>query len=164
MSTGLRVLVVDDNEDVAASLSTWLKLEGHDVRTALDGRQALIEAREFTPSCVLLDISMPDMDGREVARVLRAAYGQDLVLIAVTGWEDPSLRTTSMFADFDHYVRKPIDLELLGKILDMVMLTVTGGEERTEEEYGTLLAKAGLCMTRVVPTASAASIVEAVVA
>jgi hypothetical protein len=51
-----------------------------------------------------------------------------------------------------------------GKILDMVMLTVTGGEERTEEEYGALLAKAGLRMTRVVPTASAASIVEAVVA
>jgi hypothetical protein len=51
-----------------------------------------------------------------------------------------------------------------GKILDMVMLTVAGGEERTEEEYGALLAKAGLRMTRVVPTASAASIVEAVVA
>lgn len=51
-----------------------------------------------------------------------------------------------------------------GKMLDMVMLTVAGGEERTEEEYGALLAKAGLRMTRVVPTASAASIVEAVVA
>ena len=51
-----------------------------------------------------------------------------------------------------------------GKILDMVMLTVTGGEERTAEEYGALLAKAGLRMTRVVPTASAASIVEAVIA
>lgn len=51
-----------------------------------------------------------------------------------------------------------------GKILDMVMLTVAGGEERTEEEYGALLAKAGLRMTRVLPTASAASIVEAVVA
>jgi hypothetical protein len=51
-----------------------------------------------------------------------------------------------------------------GKILDMVMLTVAGGEERTEEEYGALLAKAGLRMTRVVPTASAASIVEAVLA
>lgn len=51
-----------------------------------------------------------------------------------------------------------------GKNLDMVMLTVAGGEERTEEEYGPLLAKAGLHMTRVVPTTSAASIVEAVVA
>jgi hypothetical protein len=51
-----------------------------------------------------------------------------------------------------------------GKILDMVMLTVAGGEERTEEEYATLLAEAGLRMTRVVPTASAASIVEAVLA
>jgi len=51
-----------------------------------------------------------------------------------------------------------------GKILDMVMLTVAGGEERTEEEYGVLLAKAGLRMTRIVPTVSAASIVEAVVA
>jgi hypothetical protein len=51
-----------------------------------------------------------------------------------------------------------------GKILDMVMLTVTGGEERTEEEYAVLLAEAGLRMTRVLPTASAASIVEAVVA
>ena len=110
-------MVVDDNEDVSASLSAWLRREGHDVRIALDGRQALAIARGFAPSCVLLDISMPGMDGREVARELRVAYGMEMVLIAITGWQDPALRTTGVFADFDHYLRKPIDLDLLAKIL-----------------------------------------------
>lgn len=117
MSTGLRVLVVDDNEDVAATLSAWLTLEGHEVRTALDGRQAVADSRDFSPSCVLLDIGMPGMDGREVARVLREEHGQAIVLIAITGWDDEGLRTTKMFSDFDHYLRKPVDLAQLGKIL-----------------------------------------------
>jgi DNA-binding response OmpR family regulator len=117
MTRGLPVLVVDDNEDVSASLAAWLRFEGHDARIALDGRQALVIAREFAPACVLLDISMPGMDGREVARELRAAYGTELVLIAITGWQDAALRTTGVFADFDHYLRKPIDLDLLARIL-----------------------------------------------
>ena len=117
MISGLRVLVVADNEDASDSLSACLRLEGHDVRIALDGRQALLIARAFAPSCVLLDISMPGMDGREVARNLRAAYGMALVLIAITGWGDPELRMTGVFADFDHYLRKPIDMNLLPKVL-----------------------------------------------
>jgi DNA-binding response OmpR family regulator len=117
MVAELRVLVGDDREDIATSLLAWLKLEGHEGRIALDGKQALAIARGFGPSCMLLDISMPGMDGRDVARQLRTTYGAGLVLIAITGWQDSALRTTGVFADFDYYLRKPIDLDLLAKIL-----------------------------------------------
>jgi CheY-like chemotaxis protein len=65
------VLVVDDNEDAADSLAALLQLSGHEVFVAYDGQQALEVAEQVRPDVVLLDVSMPRMDGHEVARRLR---------------------------------------------------------------------------------------------
>jgi len=103
------VLVVDDAEDVAAAMATAVELDGYEVRIATDGQQALAIVHDYVPECVLLDIDMPGMGGIEVARQLRTLYANDVVLIAVTGWGEEDLRVTPKFADFDHYLRKPVD-------------------------------------------------------
>ena len=83
----LRVLVADDNRDSADGCATLLTMAGHDVRTAYSGREALALAAEFLPQIALLDIGMPDMNGYDVARQIRAAaWGRGMQLVAVTGW------------------------------------------------------------------------------
>jgi CheY-like chemotaxis protein len=94
-----------------------LSRDGFDVRTARDGSSALDTIAEHAPMCVLTDLSMPGIDGFELARRLRACQGAELVLIAATGWGDPDDRTPQRFADFDFCLRKPIDLEKLRRIL-----------------------------------------------
>ena len=117
MSKAFRVLVVDDAEDLAAAMATALKLDGYEVRTATDGQQALASMHDYFSECVLLDIDMPGMGGIEVARQLRTLYGSDVVLIAVTGWGEEDLRVSPEFADFDHYLRKPVDPAALQMLL-----------------------------------------------
>src|SRR5690606_27241735 len=82
-----RVLVVDDNEDAVMALSRLLEFSGHVVRKAYDGPAALAAAAEFRPDAVLLDIGLPELDGYEVARRLRADPAFDgLLLIALSGY------------------------------------------------------------------------------
>jgi CheY-like chemotaxis protein len=71
-----RVVVADDNRDAAASLALMLTLEGYEVHTAYDGRQALNLVRAFEPGTVFLDIHMPELDGCTVARVIRAEQAE----------------------------------------------------------------------------------------
>ena len=111
------MLVVDDAEDVAAAMATAVELDGYEVRIATDGQQALAIVQDYVPGCVLLDIDMPGMGGIEVARHMRTLYGSDVVLIAVTGWGEEGLRVSSEFADFDHYLRKPVDPAALRLLL-----------------------------------------------
>jgi CheY-like chemotaxis protein len=80
----MRVLVADDNRDAAESLATLFHLTGHQVRMAFDGGQAVEQARDWTPDVAVLDIKMPVLDGRDVARTLRARF-PDLVLVALSG-------------------------------------------------------------------------------
>jgi PAS domain S-box-containing protein len=109
-----RVLVVDDNLDAAASLARFLKLLGHDVRTAHDGPSALELARVHRPQIVVLDIGLPGMDGYEVARRLRMEeYGEGAVVIAASGYGKAEDRARSRAAGFDHHLVKPVDLDLL---------------------------------------------------
>lgn len=117
---GRRVLVVDDNEDAAESLSLMLQLEHHDVHTAYTGASALESFHELQPSTVILDIGLPGMDGYEVARRMRALPGgRHAQLIAVTGYGQPEDRTRSSSAGFDAHLVKPVDpadiLRLLGQ-------------------------------------------------
>jgi CheY-like chemotaxis protein len=109
----VRVVVVDDVAEAAESLASLLELGGYRVWTASDGAQALtvVEARD--PHCVLFDIDMPGIDGFELAQRLRDRYGEQMVLIAVTGWGDEGLRISQRFALCDHYLRKPIDVDAL---------------------------------------------------
>ncbi|MNV68010.1 Autoinducer 2 sensor kinase/phosphatase LuxQ [compost metagenome] len=115
---GRRVLVVDDNLDAAEGLRLLLSLLGMDVRTAHDGTSGLAAAAEFTPELVLLDIGMPDMDGYELARRLRAAHGaQCAKLVVVSGWGQPEDRQRSADAGVDAHLVKPVGLEQLQEVL-----------------------------------------------
>jgi len=114
----LRVLVVDDNQDAADSLAYLLKLQGHEVRTAYDGLEAVTAAAAFTPSLVLLDIGLPNLNGYEAARRIRQQPGcKDVRLIALTGWGQEEDKRRSREAGFDLHVTKPLEPALLARLL-----------------------------------------------
>lgn len=113
----VRVLVVDDLEDAAKSLALVLSLNGYDARTAHDGASALRVTKEFLPHCILLDVNMPGIDGLELTHRLRNSYGDDIVLVAVTGGGADEARVSKTFELVDHYLAKPIEMEKLEKIL-----------------------------------------------
>ena len=113
-AAGVRVLIVDDNVDAATSLSYVLALAGYQTAVAHDGNRALELAEALRPAVVLLDIGLPHLSGHDVARRLREApWGQNLRLIAVTGWGNESDRAKSLEAGFDAHLTKPIDPEML---------------------------------------------------
>ena len=113
-AAGIRVLIVDDNVDAATSLSYVLALAGYQTAVAHDGNRALELAEALRPAIVLLDIGLPHLSGHDVARRLREApWGQNLRLIAVTGWGNESDRAKSLEAGFDAHLTKPIDPEML---------------------------------------------------
>lgn len=117
-TAGLRILVVDDNQDSADSLAVWLRLKGHDVRTAYDGPQALDLALEQPPDLVLLDIGMPRMSGYEVARRLRAHPDtRRAMLVAMTGWGQEEDRRQSREAGIDQHLVKPLEPRVLEDLL-----------------------------------------------
>jgi signal transduction histidine kinase/ActR/RegA family two-component response regulator len=113
-----RVMVVDDNQDAAKSLAMLLRCLGSEVTVAHDGRTALREMENLRPSIMFLDIGMPEMDGNEVARRVRLdSGGQDVILVALTGWGQEEDRRRSKEAGFDHHLVKPVDLQTLQAIL-----------------------------------------------
>jgi len=115
---GLRVLVVDDNIDAAHTLAMLVQLAGHDVRIAYDGPPALTLAQTFQPQVVLLDLNLPAMDGYEVARKLRERpETHEAVLAAVSGWGQPEDRLRSKDAGFDRHFVKPVDPNIITKLL-----------------------------------------------
>ncbi|WP_431265331.1 hybrid sensor histidine kinase/response regulator [Roseateles chitinivorans] len=113
-----RVLVVDDNVDVADSLRLLLDMIGMDVRAVHDGLTALAAMDDFAPDIVLLDIGMPGMDGHEFARHVRARpEGQRVRLVAVSGWGQEEDYQRSREAGVDDHLVKPVDLDALERIL-----------------------------------------------
>jgi PAS domain S-box-containing protein len=105
-----RILVVDDNEDVAISLRSLLESSGHQVQVAHDGPLALRLAFEFEPEVILLDLGMPTMSGLDVARALRRrAGGADMLVVAITGWGQDKDRRLTAEAGFDVHLTKPVD-------------------------------------------------------
>jgi signal transduction histidine kinase/ActR/RegA family two-component response regulator len=113
-----RVLVVDDNKDVADSLGMMLELMNCEIRTVYDGFSALDAAAEFEPDAVFLDVGLPELDGYEVARRLRARPGNDLTaLIALTGWGQEQHKQRAIEAGFDRHFVKPADPAEIEKLL-----------------------------------------------
>jgi PAS domain S-box-containing protein len=114
----LRILVVDDNRDGAESLALLLRLDGHEVRVAHDGFMALEAASRHRPDVAFLDLEMPEMDGLELCRRLRAipALAQTL-LVALTGRGQDEDRQRSHEAGFDRFLLKPVEPVSLQRLL-----------------------------------------------
>jgi CheY-like chemotaxis protein len=115
---GKRIIVVDDNVDAAESLSLLLSQDGHTVRVAFRGPDALDLARSFRPEVMILDLGMPDMDGYAVARAVRAdAELAHVHLIALSGYGQPEDRHRTREAGFDLHLVKPIEPVELNALL-----------------------------------------------
>lgn len=113
-----RVLIVDDNADMAESLCKLLELSGHEVAVAYDGREGIVRARQFRPEVILCDIGLPNLNGYEVARVLRQEDElKDILLVAITGYALPEDLSRSGDAGFDCHLPKPVDLTKLKRIM-----------------------------------------------
>lgn len=116
--TPRRILIVDDNADAADTLADLAALWGHEVRAVKDGFTALRAATEYRPEVILLDISMPGMSGYEVARAVRQDPSlEGVLLIALTGYGQDEDRRRTHEAGFDHHLTKPVDPELLRRLL-----------------------------------------------
>ncbi len=116
--SGLRILVVDDNQDSAISMTLLLELQGHEVHVAHAGATALRLATEKRPEVILLDIGMPGMNGYEVARQLRSQEEfAETLLVAITGYGRASDLKQTEAAGFDHHLVKPVDYEKLQAVL-----------------------------------------------
>jgi two-component system, OmpR family, response regulator len=106
----LRILLVDDSVDASASLAALLELRGHRVALAYDGASALQLVDDSHPDVVLLDISLPDMSGCDVARQIRTKPELGtILLIALTGYGTAADRASTRDAGFDHHFTKPLD-------------------------------------------------------
>jgi len=112
-----RILVVDDNADAAEMLEILLSGDGHKVRTASDGETGIETAKTFQPDICLLDIGLPNMDGYELARILREMM-PEVRLIALTGWGQMEDRRRSTDAGFNHHLVKPVDFETLRTLVE----------------------------------------------
>lgn len=109
-----RVLLCEDNRDVARSLARLVRVFGHEIRVAFDGKEALQIASEFMPEVVLLDIGLPGVNGYDVGRELRARpCGSGIKLIALTGWGSEKDKLRALEAGFDQHLTKPVDSHVL---------------------------------------------------
>lgn len=115
---GIRVLVVDDNIDNAELLAEALGIEGFDTATAHDAQSALERWRELVPHVGVLDVGLPDIDGYELARRLRAEHGTRATLIAATGYGQPSDRERAAAAGFDCHLVKPVSVQDLVRAME----------------------------------------------
>jgi CheY-like chemotaxis protein len=115
----LRVLVVDDDADMANSLAALLRFDGHEVVVALNGRTAIGEAQRQPPDVVLLDLAMPGMDGFVVARRIREqAHPLKPLFIVISGSTQPRDHARSVAEGIDLHFRKPVNPDLLRSLLD----------------------------------------------
>lgn len=112
-----RILLVDDNEDNVRLLSRLLERRGHEVCVAYDGIAGLRAAHDFKPDVLILDIGLPEMDGYELARRLRAEEFATTPLIAISGYAQDSDLARGREAGFDHHFAKPVDFEALSHII-----------------------------------------------
>jgi signal transduction histidine kinase/ActR/RegA family two-component response regulator len=117
-SRTLDILIVDDNADAADMLAVYLGSVGHRLHVAYEGRRGLALAQEVAPDVLLLDIGLPDIDGYQLARRMRALpQTAHATLIALTGYGQDADRKRSIAAGFDHHLTKPVDVAALLRLL-----------------------------------------------
>lgn len=113
----LKVLIADDNRDIADTCCVLIELLGHEAHVAYSGEQAFELAQRLRPDMLLLDIGMPDLSGYELARRLRGeAWTARATLVAATGWGQDADKQRSYEAGFDAHLTKPIDQDALEQL------------------------------------------------
>jgi len=120
-TNGLRIVIIEDNEDVAESLKDLLEDTGHSVWAALSGTDGIKLVQQVRPNVVLCDLGLPHMGGVEICRRIRALpIAQPPLMVAITGWgrEEDHRRTRE--AGFDHHLVKPVAVDSLDKLLRTV--------------------------------------------
>ncbi len=123
--TGRRVLVVDDTAGAAKITAKLLELLGHTVEIAHTGRSAIDQCPVFRPEIVMLDVSLPDVDGFEVAGRMRLlSETKDALIVALTGHNEDSHRRRARAAGIDEYLVKPVDMNSLKRLADHPKLPV----------------------------------------
>ncbi len=128
------MLVVDDYLDTARVCAKMLRSAGFEVAIAADGFEALKISSEFEPSVVLLDIGLPDIDGFEVARRLRAdAKFESVILVAFSAYGSEESRSRAKESGFDHFVVKPVSF---AELLSVLVEGRRAGMPPTEQEDG----------------------------
>jgi signal transduction histidine kinase len=112
-----RVLVVEDGDDNRETLKAALEQLGHEVLVSADGVTGAESAIQQAPEVVLVDIGLPGLDGYEVARLVRAARGPHVLLVALTGYGQPEDRRAALAAGFDVHLTKPVALDALAEVI-----------------------------------------------
>lgn len=113
-----KALVVDDSDDSARVLELMVQSLGYETLVAEDGVDALRKANEFQPNVVLLDLTMPKLDGYDVCRVIRAQpWAEQVKIVAVTGRQKDEIHRKSQEAGFDGYLLKPVGFSTLEALL-----------------------------------------------
>jgi DNA-binding response OmpR family regulator len=142
MTKELRVLVVDDQLEVAKSLAGVVTSWGHKAEIAYSGEQALELADRFQPHAVLLDIMMPGMDGYSVAKSLRQIVNlRECTVIGVTALDDQEHRHEGWDSGFVHYMVKPVDPVKLKTILDGLCRSMQVEEKRRQKAVAELTSR-----------------------
>ena len=112
------MLVVDDYQDGADSLTLMLRALGADARAAYDGKSAMASAAEFRPALVLLDLSLAGASGIDVGVAIRSALGAPAPrLVALSGWSDDATRASTAAAGFEDFIVKPVKLDTVRSLL-----------------------------------------------
>lgn len=118
----LRILVVDDDEDLAHLLAKVLVTRNYEVRTARDSLSAIRAATEFSPDVALMDIGLPMMDGYELAREMRRILPEGSCrLIALTGYSEEGEKEKARAAGFEAHLLKPVNLATLRKAIEKTL-------------------------------------------
>lgn len=120
MSLPKRVLIVDDHVDTVTSAVELFRAHGYEAKGCYSGRDAIRSVQEYDPDAVIMDISMPDISGWEVARRIRErAPGKRPLLIAITGeYKGAADLIYSKMSGFDHYILKPADPDKLVELIE----------------------------------------------
>lgn len=114
-AAALRVLVVDDHVDGAEALAALVDVFGHEVDTCFDGNEAVARITSMRPHLVLLDLSLPGLDGYEVARQTQPEWGG--LLVALSGYDGDDIRQQCADAGFHHHCVKPLSAVRLQELL-----------------------------------------------
>ncbi|MBV8032180.1 MAG: response regulator [Betaproteobacteria bacterium] len=119
-TAGRRILVVDDDRDTAESFALLLRTLGHHAEFLTDPAHVPARVRVVRPHLVLLDIGMPGVDGWDLARLIRGDLGDSVQIVALTAYVDADARRRSREAGFDAHLPKPVDIQVLTRILDQM--------------------------------------------